>query len=445
MKNEITKILILFILFLLNFIDQSNVIISTLSAVIFLFFVYLLFVYRTEIFLGYLFVNIGLSFLVVSGYLIDLFPKVYLYEIDKYTQTTNITSLLAFFNYSAMSLLNTYRFKLPKFKKIYYIDSELVFYSYFINIAAILVFISFFYMFSIYGFPFMMGFERIHFYNYLPPEWLTLYILLSIISLYSGFMYYKTNKVIYIFFIVMVIIIRLLSMQKFTELVIDMSLFFTFYIFKTTKKTKHIKKIVTFFLILTIPIALISYEGDFDILKGRLMAQSQLAYYVNKSYGDFTPRIIEMVDSELNNFSGDEDTRISLFEQGHFYGLFKLMELSNTGRDLLSQAKEHTSSSGSIPIIYIYYFGYILGYIFFMLSVLILKYIYDFILLYIVKTNNIIVLMFSTLILLRIYKFFVVGSPSYLYNKQFLVYGILIFIFMFLKFIYLPRKKVIQI
>jgi hypothetical protein len=243
-------------------------------------------------------------------------------------------------------------------------------------------------------------------------------------------------------FIVVVILIRILSLQKFTELILDMTLFFTFYLFKRKKNIKNIKRSLIIILIALIPLILISYDGDTNIFKGRLMAQSQLAYYINNQYGGMDLRFSEAFNLEFNNFFGNEIRRIELFNEGSYYGLFKLMELSHTGRDLLSQAAEGTSSSGSIPIIYIYYFGYFFGYFFLILSLFILKFIFDFFVINIVKTNNVVVVFFATLIFLRIYKFFIIGSPSYIYNVQFLFYSVLCIIFMKIKIIHIKEKNI---
>jgi len=110
--------------------------------------------------------------------------------------------------------------------------------------------------------------------------------------------------------------------------------------------------------------------------------------------------------------------------------------LSETGRDLVAVAKKQTSSSGSIPIIYIYYFGYLGALVVLIFTVFILKFIFEFLIALIEQSGSGLILILASLVIIRIYKYFVVGSPGYLYNKQ------IVFYVLFALIIYIIQSKV---
>jgi len=432
---EIFKNLSLLFAGLMSLLVEYTILINTISIVLFIGFVMHIYTSYSASFFRYLFPNLGMIFLVVSSYLIDIYPGVYLIEIDKYTELTNLTSIVSLYIYPMISALNVYRNKKLKVRAVHYSEYSVASSERYINALMIILIFSFLYMFSEYGLPILDIFNRIEYFNSLPDVFKRLYLLLSVFSLYSGFMYYKTMKNKYVFFMFFVIVVRILSLQKFTELLLDITLFYAFYSYNLLEsRASKAKVFLPLLLIGSVLLAFISYDKDFDVLKGRLMAQSQQAYYINKEIGRAidVPEIVE-VSSEFNNFLGDKDDRLELFSKGKTYGLFRLLDVSETGRDLMYQARESTSSSGSIPIIFIYYFGYTAAYFILILITLLLKFLYENLLLLIIQTNNIYALFLSSLIFLRIYKFFIIGSPSYLYNKQFFLYGFLILVVIKLK------------
>jgi len=372
-------------------------------------------------FAKYLFVNLGLIFGVTSSLLIDLNPDIYLFEINKYTKAIGVTSLVGFYTSFIMIALNKKSRQIKiGINTVVYSKLEFKLLVNLINVLLVCLIVGFYGLFETYGYPILLGIARVQYINSLPEFAQNLYIFLSMGVFYSGYMYSKSSNKMYILYLLAVISIRVISLQKFTEIFIDLSLFFTF-IFLRSKRNRFIELCIPFLLVLSLVFSLTTYNLASNVLIGRFMAQSQLSFIIYKNYEMILPRFSEL-PNEFSNFWGDNEERLESFSRGEFYGIFKLMDLAETGRNLLYQAKENTSSSGSIPIIFIYYFGYFLSIPILFYITIFLRYFTDLFYQVIISGNNLVLLLFSSLIFIRMYKFFIIGSPSYLFNKQFVVY-----------------------
>jgi hypothetical protein len=444
----IVKSLVYLFLYILG-LSSGYLIFSLAAFLIFVKDLYNIYTLYNEQFLANLFVNFTLFFFVFSCLLLDFFPNIYLLEVDAFSSFKSITPLAMIYLCPILGIINR-PIKIVNaekyFHKISRLTLELV--TPFIWISFLVLVALFLNLFKNNGLPIAEGIHRVIFYNQLSSYESALYVILSLFSALFGFLQFHSPSKKNVFGLVLIILIRILSMQKFTELFIDVSLFFAFQSFQNQRIKEIFSRVsplqiaslvLTTFLL--IGFSVFTYDYETEILLGRFLAQSQLFLVIVADGLNLLPNT-DLISREFQNFSGSNEHRLYLFGMGQYYGLYTLMDVANTGRDLYLQASENTSAAGSFPAINILLFGWLLGYPITILSTYIVCFVTRGILILSVATRNPLIVIFGTLILIRCYKYFVIGSPSYLYNVQFFKYGILLLLVTAFHFFYTRSKEV---
>lgn len=432
MMAIISRSLIYLCLYILG-VSSGYPVFSLAAFLIFIIDFYHIYTAYNKQFLANLFINSGLFFFVFSCILLDIVPNIYLFEIDKVSSFKSITPLVMIYLCPVITIVNrpVRTINAEKyFRKIPRSVVELA--ESFIWIGFLLLIWLFINLFRTNGLPISDGIQRVIFYNQLSSYELALYVMLSLFSALFGFLQFHVPSKKNFFGLILIILIRIISMQKFTEPFIDISLFFAFRSCQVTIVRETFSRVnlwqKTFLMImvlLSIGFSVYTYQYDVLILLGRFAAQAQLFFAMVLDGLTILPDFA-LISREFKNFSGSNEHRLYLFGMGEYYGLYTLMDLANTGRVLQDQASGNTSASGSFPIINIVLFGWLLGYVVTILSTYLVVFITRGILILSVATRNPLIVIFGSLILIRCYKYFIVGSPSYLYNFQFFQYGILL-------------------
>lgn len=394
---------------------------------------YRTYVFYNERFWANLIINFGLGFFIFSCLLLDSFPNIYLFEVDAVSSFYSITPLALIYLCPVFAIVNRPINKMTAAKLFRKAPLSILKLGVpFIWIGFSLLNFMFLNLFRSHGLPIFEGIQRIIFYNQLSSYELTLYLMLSVFSSLFGFLQSIRRSRMNVLALIIIILIRILSMQKFTELLIDLSLFFSFQFCSGGRAGKSLSRVspwkIGFVIILTsllIGFSVFTYNYEVEILLGRFLAQAQLFFVIVGEGLRFLPDAT-LVSREFRNFAGSNDYRLYLFGMGQYYGLYTLMDVANTGRNLYLQAAENTSSAGSFPAINILLFGWLIGYVVTIVSTYIVCFIARGILFVSAATRNPLNVVFGTLVLIRCYKYFLIGSPSYLYNIQFLQYGALL-------------------
>ena len=428
----IVKSLVYLFLYILG-LSSGYSIFSLAAFSIFILEFYHIYAFYNERFWANLIVNFSLCFIVFSCLLLDIFPNIYLFEIDKVSSFKSITPLVMIYLCPVFAIVNRPIKTMNTEKYFHKIPSSiLVLVTPFIWISFLVLVALFLNLFKNNGLPIIEGIQRVIFYNQLSSYELALYIMLSLFSALFGFLHFHSPSKMNICGLVLIILIRILSMQKFTELFIDVSLFFAFQSFQKLRVRQTFSRVrpwqlasllITTFLL--IGFSVFTYNYEVEVLLGRFLAQAQLFFVIVVDGVSLLPNTA-LISREFQNFLGSNEHRLYLFGMDQYYGLYTLMDVANTGRNLYSQASENTSAAGSFPAINILLFGWLLGYAITILSTYVVCFVTRGILILSVATRNPLIVIFGTLILIRCYKYFLIGSPSYLYNVQFLQYGTLL-------------------
>jgi hypothetical protein len=421
---------------------------SMIAFIVFCFDFYHLSHERYNSFMSYIVVNVGILFFIFSCLIIDIFPNIYLYEIDKISSFESITPLAIFYLWPVICIVN-YQYKENRFfQKIPSLPSSMNgVYEKVIWIFFLIVVFLIFELFQKKGLPIFEGIHRVTFLNRLSSWELVLYTFLSFCSALFGYLNSQTNSKSNFIALLLIIFIRILSAQKFTELMIDVSLYSIFSnaslasnnnLYKTRKRLRLFFILV--FLVILLIFSVFTYQNNSEILAGRLFAQAQLFWVIIKYNFSFLPDMDSMV-REFSNFWGSNEKRLELFSAGNYYGIYTLMDISNTGRDLYFQAEKNTSASGSFPTMNIFLFGWYFGFFVNILTAFFVIKLSQIISILAVRKKNPLIALLGTLIIVRCYKYFLIGSPSYLYNIQFFEYVLLISIVLLIQIFLGTRIK----
>ena len=181
--------------------------------------------------LRYLFVVVMLFFGIFSSVVIDFNQGAFLPEIGKTIYLNH--SVAALFGIYASLILNILCFRFSP--NIFNYDSITMPHSLnqlFINVFNKSLFLIPFLgatLFLLEGLPFFLGLShRLNFYNTVSSFWNTFFILLDLCSVLLGYLYYKNGKDYTWQFLIVILLIRILSLQKFTELILSITLFLSF-------------------------------------------------------------------------------------------------------------------------------------------------------------------------------------------------------------------------
>lgn len=432
MISAITHTIPYVFLFILGWATESFIF-SAISALVFIYQVVKTERQRPTIFYANIFINAGLIMFAMSCLLIDTIPNFYLQEINRLTSYESITAFYLAIISPTFALVNR-QIGMPRISgKFIGLRVNLFQWmkvgTWFLFIALITLILQ---LYLKKGFPIAEGLHRIIFYQQLDPYEINLFVLLSLFSALFGFLHAQANSKANTIALIVILLMRIMAMQKFTELALDISLFLLFAksnsIYHVTKNISGHKfawiyklTIILMSVIIVSALTLYSYDNKVDIFLERIMAQAQLSFAYVQNGVNLIPNM-NYLPNEFKNFMGSQALRLELFSRGEYYGIFTLMNASDTGRNLSLQAEEMTSSSGSYPAIYLYLFGVPLGYIISLITAYVLIAVNNLIISLAHETRNPLFVVLGFLVIIRTLKFFVTGSPSHVFNIQYLLY-----------------------